>query len=307
MKGPSAGVYIKTSSRSPSSLASVFSNRNQISGSGGTETPYETGGGGGPSLSSTEEISHIPTRVKSEAIQSFHSIPSFQDAGLEHSNRLVTTRDVDVQAGHEGCLFLCECSTGTQTVPEICVAGENIPVPLPPVRVGVLAENIHKAIKASDGDTAACGNESSNLPGHFIYERVQAGSAEQSRHSHLASNISRVCDKHGISRFFNRFTRALLSPTQESCGHQNKLCDVAQQRVNSEVVTVRDVAKVTGRLTACAAAVFSAPLHYRHLQMVKTRTLLANHSYEAPLTLSPGAKQELRLWSLHLETWNGKS
>ena len=77
--------------------------------------------------------------------------------------------------------------------------------------------------------------------------------------------------------------------------------------LNSEVVTVRDVAKVTGRLTACAAAVFSAPLHYRHLQMVKTRTLLANHSYEAPLTLSPGAKQELRWWSLHLETWNGKS
>ena len=37
--------------------------------------------------------------------------------------------------------------------------------------------------------------------------------------------------------------------------------------LNSDVVTVRDVAKVTGRLTACAAAVLSAPLHYRHLQM----------------------------------------
>ena len=36
------------------------------------------------------------------------------------------------------------------------MAGENIPVPLPPVRVGVLPENIHQAIKASDGDTAAC-------------------------------------------------------------------------------------------------------------------------------------------------------
>ena len=77
------------------------------------KTPYETGGGGdasngntvpGPSYSSTEERSHIQTSVQSKAIQSFQSIPSYQDEGLEHSSRLVTTRDVDVQAGHEGCL-----------------------------------------------------------------------------------------------------------------------------------------------------------------------------------------------------------
>ena len=190
-----------------------------------------------------------------------------QDGGLEHSSRLVTTRDVDVQAGHEGCLFLCECSTGTQTVPEICVAGENIPVPLPPVRFGVRPENIHKAIKASHGDTAACGNEGSNLPGRpFIDERDQAGSAEQSRHSHLASNISGVCDKHGevsfgpitkagISRFFNRFTRyALLSPTQESSGHQNKLCDVAQER-GSDSARCCKSDRSTDRL--CSSSVFS--------------------------------------------------
>ena len=81
---------------------------------------------------------------------------------------LVTTRDVDVQDGHERCVLLCESITGTQASPGSCVAGENIPVPLPSVQVGVLPQNIHQHIKAIDGDIVACGNTVMYLDDFFL-------------------------------------------------------------------------------------------------------------------------------------------
>jgi hypothetical protein len=71
-------------------------------------------------------------------------------------------------------------------------------------------------------------------------------------------------------------------------------------------LTVRVLAQLLGQLNACAAAVLPAPLHFRQLQMLKTRALIQGQSYEAPVNLSPECREELRWWIHHLEIWNGK-
>ena len=71
--------------------------------------------------------------------------------------------------------------------------------------------------------------------------------------------------------------------------------------------TVRMLAKLIGRLTASVLAVLPAPLHYRQLQMQKTRALLKFKQYEAEVFLNAECKEELRWWIIHLEDWNGKA
>ncbi len=63
------------------------------------------------------------------------------------------------------------------------------------------------------------------------------------------------------------------------------------QVVTSKMVTVRQLSKLIGKLNASALAVLPAPLHYRQLQMQKTRELLkGNQNYSSRLTLSSASK-----------------
>jgi hypothetical protein len=77
--------------------------------------------------------------------------------------------------------------------------------------------------------------------------------------------------------------------------------------LQSDKVTVRDLSRVLGKLTASIQAVFPAPLHYRHIQADKHKALAQCRHYEAVVTLSPQAKEELRWWTAHLDAWNGKA
>jgi hypothetical protein len=70
---------------------------------------------------------------------------------------------------------------------------------------------------------------------------------------------------------------------------------------------VRDLSRVLGKLTSSIQAVFPAPLHYRHLQAAKHKALALCKTYQAPVILSPQAREELRWWLAHMEAWNGRA
>ena len=79
------------------------------------------------------------------------------------------------------------------------------------------------------------------------------------------------------------------------------------QLLNSKEAPVRELAQLVGKLTSTVRAVLPAPLHYRHLQMAKTKALLkGGQSYETQVSMSEGAQEELRWWIESLSWVNGK-
>lgn len=48
-------------------------------------------------------------------------------------------------------------------------------------------------------------------------------------------------------------------------------------------ITIRDLARLLGKLSASIQAVCPAPLHYRHIQAVKKRSLALHGGYEFPV------------------------
>ena len=73
-------------------------------------------------------------------------------------------------------------------------------------------------------------------------------------------------------------------------------------------VTVRVLAKLLGKLASTVRAILPGPLHYRQLQMQKTKALLlGGQSYEAPVVLTKECKEELAWWIDSLESWNSRT
>ena len=80
-----------------------------------------------------------------------------------------------------------------------------------------------------------------------------------------------------------------------------------QAVLKQETVTVRDLSRVLGRMTAASQAVLPAPLCYRNLQRVRNLAYARAQSYEAVVALDTPAKEELRWWNQFMEDWNGKA
>ena len=81
-------------------------------------------------------------------------------------------------------------------------------------------------------------------------------------------------------------------------------CSQASRRGS---ISIRDLARLIGRMTATAMAVLPAPLCYRNLQRLKNQGLLTNSGdYDAKVLLDQAAKEELQWWTHELLQWNGK-
>ena len=80
-----------------------------------------------------------------------------------------------------------------------------------------------------------------------------------------------------------------------------------QRLVNSRIVSVRNIARLLGKLSASIQAIFPAPLHYQYLLRAKNQALKEHQSYEAMVTLDEAAIEELQWWRDQLHAWNGKS
>jgi len=72
-------------------------------------------------------------------------------------------------------------------------------------------------------------------------------------------------------------------------------------------VTIRDLARLIGKMSATAMAVLPVPLCYRSLQHLKNQALLASFgNFETKVPLDQWAKEELQWWSQELPRWNGR-
>ena len=89
-------------------------------------------------------------------------------------------------------------------------------------------------------------------------------------------------------------------------GKMENIQKQCQSLMHTENMTVYELAALIGKLVAVVRAVTPGPLHFRNLQMQKTKALLQNGmNYEALVTLTPECKAEVQWWAEELSTWNG--
>ena len=87
-----------------------------------------------------------------------------------------------------------------------------------------------------------------------------------------------------------------------------KIQEECQRLMTDKMTTVRQLAKLIGKMTAAIRAILPAPLNYRYLQCQKNQALLkGNLSYESTVRLTPACLAELQWWTESIDQWNGKA
>ena len=85
-----------------------------------------------------------------------------------------------------------------------------------------------------------------------------------------------------------------------------KILKGCQSTLHKDMVSVRDLLRLIGMMSATTLAVLPAPLHYRELQDLKIRTLKKTQSFQTMVFLNEESKAELEWWIEMLNWWNGR-
>ena len=78
-----------------------------------------------------------------------------------------------------------------------------------------------------------------------------------------------------------------------------------QAAILKKRVSVRDLARLIGRMSATMLAVLPAPLCYRGLQALKIKAFAASQSFETEVDLDRTSLAELEWWVREVQHWNG--
>ena len=90
-------------------------------------------------------------------------------------------------------------------------------------------------------------------------------------------------------------------------GKMNNLTTLCKKTLTSPRLTLRDLARLIGKLRATGPAFNPAPLQTRYLQQSLILAQKQRKSYESMVTLDNQAVAELEWWTLNMETMNGRS
>ena len=85
-----------------------------------------------------------------------------------------------------------------------------------------------------------------------------------------------------------------------------KILKGCQSALHKNRVSVRDLSRLIGMMSATMLAVLPAPLHYRELQKLKIRAQKMTQSFETMVLLNKESKAELGWWITMLNRWNGR-
>jgi len=96
----------------------------------------------------------------------------------------------------------------------------------------------------------------------------------------------------------------MIHLTKEKTELLVRTCKAARQQGR---LSVRDLSRLIGRMTATIPAISQAPLQYRNLQYVKNQALRMSGSYEVMVDLTQGALEELDWWITMMVSCNGQS
>ena len=201
---------------------------------------------------------------------------------------------------------------------EVHVGGETLPIQLPSLWSRTSPLPFHQIVEANSGSVTSTWHEADYI---------------SRRYNSVQSNLRRDLERQGHPiglwllqqlGFVINWKKSVLIPAQtmEYLGFlinsleitlalpEEKIQNLIQscrQLLQSRVSYVREIAKLVGKLTSSMQAILPAPLHYRHLQMLQIKSLLAGRSYETEVTPNQSCKDDLQWWIDQITNWNGRA
>ena len=248
-----------------------------------------------------------------ETPEPVHPPNPFQDGEPGNDPRPTERGRLDGLNRLKGRLPISHNMGGPQKVFEISMERQSVRVPIPSVWPEQCTTCIHQIIEARPCKISSSGNETDIVFGRYVGDGTEQGETREPSSSLLE-----------LLGFVVNREKSQLTPTQVT-HYLGFIVDSKEMKIRllEEKVTqistacrrirkkrcasVRELARLIGKMTATLPAVFPAPLWYRELQRLKNQTYQRSQSFECMVTLSQEALLELDWWSVERNLMNGKS
>ena len=258
----------------------------------------------------------FPPADQFEGSKRIPSVQPLQDGGNPSPARLNAPQRLVGQNRSQGRVFRGPHLGKSQEISPISLEGLSSRVCVPALRPSGCTQSIHK-----DHETGCCPPTTDWHSADYLlgrpsfYELVQGRSSTGHDYSSVLARESRLRNKPreiflstdttvGVSRVCCEYSGYDSAPARLQGGGDQTRCS---KILLHHEVSVRELFKLIGKLTASVQAIFPAPLHYRHLQNLKHKALARFGHFDATTPLSTEAKDELQWWLAHLNTWNGRA
>ena len=265
-------------------------------------------------LSSAKEGRKVQASNEPASSEQTYTVPPFQNGRYPCSSGSFADRRLDVPYRSQGRLFQHTYTPEPQKVPQVSMAASSLRVCLPTLWPFISTSCVHKDPQTSDGilqvPRGAGGDISrrsaNNAPRQRRGSTTPLPGIDHSGSSGVSGELSEVPVDSGsdssISGVFSELTdQGVESPLRENSPDQiSSLTDHQEDKVSA-----RRLAQVLGIMSAAVLAIQPAPLHYRDLQALKHKALQMR-GYDAEVTLSERARNDLVWWANNLDSWNGR-
>ena len=170
---------------------------------------------------------------------------------------------------------------------------------------------IHFFANTGGGVIEKAGYKIYNLPGRPDFlESEPRFSGERQGFSHMAPPAVGVRHKLGevksdgprVRGLFGIHNKFISNDTGTTAIQSTQYLTGMPEYSGKTICSVRALSRWISKLTASVMAVLQAPLHYRRLQMQKTRALFrGGQNYNTMLKLTPDCLNEIRWWLYYLK------
>ena len=157
-----------------------------------------------------------------------------------------------------------------------------------------------------------------HIQGHISSGYIDDIYLQGKTHQQCVTNVIDTVTQFDSLGFIAHPTKSVLNPAQQleilgfvlnsvdmtivlARDKAQKLLDSCKELLGKQSPTIRDVARVIGKIVSSFPGVMYGPLHYRLLEHDKTSALQKCHgNFDKHMTLSKAAKEELTWWISHV-------
>ena len=239
-----------------------------------------------------------------ETSESVYSPTTFQDGESGNDQRPAERRQLDGFNRPKGCLPVGHNMARSSEVSEIPMAGQSVRVSVPSLWSEQCTTCLHQTTETCTCKASPPGYQTDNVLRRYVGDGTEQGGT---RESLIPDNISfrvvRFCGQQGeVSAQVIHYLGFMVDSKEMKIRlseHKATQILTACKKIREKGSTsVRELAKLIGKMTATLPAIFPAPLWYRELQRLKNQTYQRSQSFETTMTLNQEALLELDWWSI---------
>lgn len=257
----------------------------------------------------------VSSHFQPKKVERVCSIRTFQDGRFSSSQKHYDQKRFYVQNRSERSILLHSNTPNSQEIPEIHLGGQLLQYTSLPFGLAAGPRLFTKVMKPIIAFLRRLGIR-------LLIYLDDILLLNQTKEGLMKDRDSLIWLLHNLGWLIN-WKKSVLEPTQtiEFLGlkvdsvemsvylPQDKIQNIkmkCQKALESDHITIQELASLVGSLNATVEAVIPASLYVRELQMFKTKCLIKEKSYKNKINLSQECKTEISWWIQQLQVWNGK-